>query len=144
MKDEHSIQVELIKDLLRKGLERKEILQEFTRIYKTGVKTFDNRLKVAREGIKDEAKRINDKTNDIVEAKAKENALKTISVAERIDILAKIATEKENNPSEKIKAIAELNKMDGSYAPIQTQTDLTLNGNGDLPIDKWLKDAESK
>jgi hypothetical protein len=39
---------------------------------------------------------------------------------------------------------AEINKMQGDYAPIQTQTDLTLNGNGDLPIDKWLKDAESK
>ena len=145
MKDQKNlIQIEFIKDLLRKGIERKDILPKFTQIYQVSIKTFNNRLKLAREAVKDEAKRINDKSNDIVEAKAKENALKTISVHERIDILSKIATEKENNPTEKIKAIAELNKMDGSYAPIQTQTDLTLNGNGDLPIDKWLKDASSK
>jgi len=104
--------------------------------------------------IKDKIKELQDFNKRITERaeqknKDKEIEYKIATVLERKYLLTKIMLEKDINGiqtviGDKIKAIAELNKMDGSYAPIQTQTDLTLNGNGDLPIDKWLKDAESK
>lgn len=40
----------------------------------------------------------------------------------------------EANYHERIKAISELNKMDGSYAPTQTKTDVTTKGN---EIKQW-------
>ena len=59
------IQIDWIVNQLDNGKERQDFLQEFTNLYKTGVKTFDNRLKEAREthkSILEERKKDNDKT----------------------------------------------------------------------------------
>lgn len=149
MKADQLKQIEFIKSLLRKGWERAKILQQFTKTYKTGVKTFDNRLKIAREAIKAEVKAINKKSSRIVAKESKAQALQTLSVAERIDILTKIAKGEIKIRNDKyfydskfgtvvsqqvdelpdhvarIKAVAEINKMAGDYAP--TKTDVTVN-----------------
>jgi hypothetical protein len=141
MNPEQIKQIEFIKDYLRKGFDRHRILQEFTTLYKTGVKTFDNRLKIAREELKQEIVTINERANDIVNDKAKESALKTISVAQRISILAEIAFDKKNSSNaDKTKAIAELNKMDGSYAP----TDFNIGGNLNISKRAIIKFSNGK
>jgi len=137
-------QVEFITNGLRNGLERKEILQRFTETYKNkSIKTFDNRLKVAREQMKGEIKDIEARTELSITNEVEARKLRIMSVAERIDILTKIAFGEIplTKPmvcdgviqlvpvvpdwTDRRGAIAELNKMDGSYAPIkQAQTNI--------------------
>lgn len=131
-------QVEFITNCLRNGLERKEILQRFTETYKNkSIKTFDNRLKVAREQMKGEIKDIEARTELSITNEVEARKLRIMTVAERIDILTKIAFGEIplNKPmvcdgviqlvpvvpdwTDRRGAIAELNKMDGSYAPIK-------------------------
>ena len=144
MKADQLNQIEFIKPLLMKGFERAEILQQFTKVYKTGTKTFDNRLKIAREAINNEIKAINERSKVIVEDEANKAALTTLSIAERIDILAKMAkgesTIQQEVPTkdgvtnidvvptfaDRRAAIAELNKMCGDYAP--TKSDVNITG----------------
>lgn len=59
------IQIDWIVNQLEQGKERQDFLQEFTKIYKVKTKTFDNRLKEARElhkSILEARKKENDKT----------------------------------------------------------------------------------
>ena len=137
-------QIEFIKSELRLGKERVEILEKFSKLWNLKRATFDNRLKIARVDVLEEAKAINERTKDIVEAESIKASLETLSVAERIDLLVKMAkgeidieqevATKEGittitvkaSHSDRRAAIAELNKMDGSYAA--TKTDLTTNG----------------
>ena len=148
MKGEHKIQVEFIKKMLRKGCERHSILQEFAKKYKTGVKTFDNRLKIAKDEFKIELDAINERGKAIIEDESEKMALQTLSVAQRIDILTKIATGqlpllKPNGTGDNLKmiefvpdwndrrnAIAELNKMDGAYAAEKIE----LHNIGEAPV----------
>lgn len=143
-------EIEFIKNLLRKGFKRKELLQSFTKSYKgRSVKTFDNRLKVARTQMVDEIKKIENRTEQSITKEVEARKLKIMTIAERIDILSKIADgeiplqkamvcngkieliDVVPDWSDRRNAIAELNKMDGSYAP--TKTDLTSKGESINP-----------
>ncbi len=142
MKADQLKQIEFIKSELRLGKERIDILQKFTKVYKSSIKTFDNRLKIARIAILDEVKDIQSKTKDIVEAESNKAALEILSVAERIHLLVKMAkgdmdieqetTTKDGivtlivkpSHSERRAAIAELNKMAGDYAAAKSEVKL--------------------
>lgn len=144
MKSDHIKEIEFVKNLLRKGKDRKFILQEFTNTYKgRSVKTFDNRLKIAREQIQVEFKTIEKRTELGIAKEVEERKLKAMTLAERVDILSKIANgeipltkplvcngkieliDVVPDYADRKNAIAELNKMDGSYAPTKSQVELT-------------------
>jgi hypothetical protein len=99
--------------------------------------------KYAKE-IDAERKRIQDIVTSTKDSEVIKTALNGILSQAEVDKALCDSIINPENGSEKLKAIDLYNKRFGSNAPIQTQTDLTLNGAGDLPIDKWLKDAESK
>lgn len=79
--NEHS-QIEFIKDYLRNGWERKNILQEFTKIYKVSIKTFDTRLKAATKAIQTELDIIRNKVDDSVIKQSEALKLKIMSQVE--------------------------------------------------------------
>lgn len=139
MKPSEQAQIDFICKLLEKGLQRKDILQEFTKNYKVGIKTFDSRLKIAKEQTQAKISALSNRVDIEVEKEVESRKLASLSVAERIDLLAKMATgeikvkkpvstrnglefiEVEADHSERKAAIAELNKMDGSYAVTKTE-----------------------
>ena len=144
MKSNELKEVEFIKALLRKGADRKTILQEFAKVYKNrSIKTVDNRLKVARKSIEGDIKIINQRTEESITKEVEGRKLEIMSIAERVDYLVKtlkgeITTpipitqngkivEYKLQPShrDRLSAIAELNKMDGSYAPTKTDVNVT-------------------
>ena len=62
--DQRQVQIDWIVNRLKEGKERADILQEFTKRYNLKTKTFDNRLKIARERFeqyREETKEENDK-----------------------------------------------------------------------------------
>jgi len=142
VKADQEKQIEFILTELRKGSERSNILQKFAKSYKSSTKTFDNRLKIAKERYSDEVKLIQERSKVLSEEAAIKASLETLSVAERIDLLVKMAKGEINieqevatkegittitvkaSHSDRRAAIAELNKMDGSYAA--TKTDITV------------------
>ena len=143
MKADQYREIEFIKDLLRKGERREIILPKFRKAYKdTGLKTFDNRLKVAREAIQKEFDYIASKVNEGIEKAIKERTGKIMSVIERQEILTAIGRgelEREEvfidkGQPKKIKVkpdfndmkggIAELNKMGGDYAATKSEVKL--------------------
>jgi len=143
MKPNESIQIEFIKDRLRNGQSRKDILQEFTETYKTSVKTFDTRLKIATEAIRGESSRILEVSEAYVKEEIEGRKLKLMTVAERMDVLSKIAggeiplfkpmvvngeiqmVDVVPDWMDRKNAIAELNKMDGSYSATKTEVAIT-------------------
>lgn len=158
MKADQHKQVEFVKDCLRNGEQRAIILQKFASVYKNlSIKTFDNRLKVAKKQIESEFKTIAIKSEENIGELIKERTFKILSVAERMDILAKMANgELERNEvvfidgqPKQIKAkptfndmrgaIAELNKMQGDYAPAKSEISVTEKPKiifpGDEPTD---------
>jgi len=143
MKPNEHAQIEFIKDYLRKGAERKDILQPFTKLYKTSIKTFDTRLKAATIAVQAEFKRIDAKVEQSIERSADALKSKILTAMERQVVLSEIAKgEKEiekiflvqgklqktkamPDHSDITKAIAELNKMDGSYRPSKVEATVT-------------------
>ncbi len=143
MKPNEIAQIEFIKDCLRKGEQRKDILQKFTTIYKVGVKTFDTRLKASKDALESELGAISEKSNKIVQEKVDEFKNQILTVLERKAYLTKIVTGEvevplpmqirgevitvptKANVRERIVAIAELNKMEGDYAA--TKAEITIN-----------------
>jgi hypothetical protein len=145
MKANEQKQVDLIIDCLKKGYQRAEILQKFTKIYKTSIKTFDTRLKVAREVYGKQMSKL----NTLVEQKLNEDAnvakIEFMTVSERQAILAGQARgeikvkkavftpkgivyiEEEPNHADRRAAVAELNKMCGDYAPQKTESKVDIN-----------------
>ena len=144
MKADQYVEIEFIKDCLRKGEERKDILQKFSKKFKTGktVRTFDERLKVANIAIQAEFDYIASKVNEGIEKAIKERTGKIMSVIERQEILTAIGRgelEREEvfidkGQPKKIKVkpdfndmkggIAELNKMGGDYAATKSEVKL--------------------
>jgi len=142
VKADQEKQIDFIVSELRKGSERVIILQKFAKVYKVSTKTFDNRLKIAKERYSDEVRLIQERSKVLSEDAAIKASLETLSVAERIDLLVKMAkgeidieqevATKEGivtltvkaSHSDRRAAIAELNKMDGSYAA--TKQELTV------------------
>lgn len=144
MKTNHTIEIDFIKTLLAKGYDRKDILQQFTKTYKKcSVKTFDNRLKVAKGQIQAELSNISKKMNEGITKDLEARKANILSVIERQEILSKIARgeiplkkamvcdgmiqEVEVVPDwmDRKNAIAELNKMEGDYAPTKTDINIT-------------------
>lgn len=150
MKPNESAQIEFIKDCLRGGLQRKDIFAKFSKKWQTvAARTFDTRLKAAKDSIQQELKSIKSKTKVSVQKEVDSRKIKILTVIERQELLSQIALGKVKlrndkffydskigkvvseqvdelpNHSDRIKALAELNKMDGSYAP--TKQDVTIS-----------------
>lgn len=66
MKADQEKQINFILYELRIGSERGNILQKFTKVYKSSIKTFDNRLKIAKERFYIESERINKQTEQVL------------------------------------------------------------------------------
>ncbi len=148
MKPAETAQVEFIKDCLRKGEQRKVILEKFGKRWKDlGRSTFDNRLKVAKQQVAAEIKTIEAKAGESVAAKAEAMAGRIISVTQRQELLSRIATGQvlvkkpvqtkkglrkvacEPDHVDRIRAISELNKMGGDHAAIRHK----IGGDEDNP-----------
>ena len=158
-KPSETTQIEFIKDCLRKGEQRKTILAKFVNKWQqAGTRTFDRRLKQAQKDVTGEQQRIQSKAEVQVakEVEARKTAIMT--AIERQELLSELARAKTKAlkmgtvhvmaaeelvdgvkvyniiPNDlKIKAIAELNKMDGSYSPDKHEHQIA----GQLP--SWLK-----
>ena len=159
MKSNELKEVEFIKNLLRKGAERKTILQEFAKTYKgKSVKTFDNRLKVARKQMEGEIKQIEKRTEESITKEVEARKLEIMTVAERVDYLVKTLKGEITTPipitqggktveyklkpshSDRLKALAELNKMDGSYAPTKQEVNHSGEVDGIIKVGYKKKD----
>lgn len=147
MKPNESAQIEFIKDCLRGGLQRKDIFAKFSKKWQTvASRTFDTRLKAAKDSLQQELKAIKAKTKVNVAKEVEARKIKIMSVIERQEMLSKIANGELKvekaiatqfgaeivmiNPdmNDRIKAISELNKMGGDYAPTKNEFNIT-----DLP-----------
>ena len=157
MKPDQHKQVEFIKDCLRKGEERKIILPKFTTIYRKSEKTFNNRLKEARKSIQGEQQRIQQEAEKGIQKDIIERKSKIMTSIERQEFLTEIAKGEEMqvkellkngkiaigkiipNLTDRLKAIAELNKMQGDYAPTKSEISVTEKPKiifpGDEPTD---------
>ena len=147
----NTIQIEFIKEYLRKGGKRNFILSKFVQKWpKMSERTFTRRLKAAEEAMLIENKAIQDKVEQEVAKEVEARKLDIMDAMERKAILTQIArgeipltkpivVDKELKHIEVVPdwmdrkaAIAELNKMDGDYAPIKQ-----ANTNPDgTPIDQ--------
>lgn len=156
-------QIDFIKSCLRKGEARKKILAKFVKKWQSAsVRTFDRRLEVAEKAIRGELDAINSKALDQVEEKAKELSKEILTSLERQVILSQIArgeirlkkpmivaggsglgssvehVDVDPDWTDRKNAIAELNKMDGAYAPsklegtIKSEVDFSKLSDEDL------------
>lgn len=146
MKPTEVAHIEFIKVLLRNGKKRGEILQIFGEKWQdVSSRTFDRRLKDAETELATELRKVSDKANEQYATSI--NAVKSsiIGATERMEILSKIATGQitykkpvvvdgmltdadcEPDFADRKNAIAELNKMDGSYTPIQVKQEITVD-----------------
>lgn len=143
MKADIYVQTEFIKECLRKGEKRIDILAKFNKKYQNkNTRVFDARLKIAGEAIQAEFDYIASKVNEGIEKAIKERTGKIMSVIERQEILTAIGRgelEREEvfidkGQPKKIKVkpdfndmkggIAELNKMGGDYAATKSEVKL--------------------
>ncbi len=98
MKADQENQINFILAELRIGSERANILQKFTKIYKSSIKTFDNRLKIAKERFSVESERINKQTEqllteehkDALKSGLKSKLEKQLSLQKQIEEIEKI------------------------------------------------------
>jgi hypothetical protein len=142
-----SSQIEFIKACLRKGLKRKAILGKFGKKWETVSRTtFDRRLKQATESMQGELKPIEQRTEESIAVEVEARKSKILTSIERQEILSKIALgqlplkklivcdgiieEREVVPDwmDRKNAIAELNKMDGSYSPAKVNMNINKVG----------------
>lgn len=143
-KPAEQIQIEFIVDCLRNGEKRGEIWQKFGKEWQDlSERTFDRRLNQAEAQMEGEISAIVERTEQSVAKEVEARKLKLLSVAERMDILARMASgeleaekivfTKDGAKKIKVKpdhteikaAIAELNKMDGSYSPVKQDVNIT-------------------
>jgi len=130
------LQIEFIKSELRKNGKRSTILTKFVKKWHSvSERTFDRRLKLAELAMSSEIKAIQEKAEEKVAEEVEARKLEIMDVMERKDILTQIARGKiplkKHMVVDKVieevdvipdwndrrAAIAELNKMDGDYAP---------------------------
>jgi exonuclease VII large subunit len=156
-KPNEQAQINFIIDCLRKGEQRKDILRKFKNNWeKVARSSFDRRLAKAKMQLQAELDEINAKLRQSMEQEAEKRKDKIMSFIERQEYLTKIVTcktdlkkvgnnyfqilELEDGRKEvitladKLKALAELNKMDGSYAP--NRHELTAESKIQLPVVK--------
>ena len=137
-------QIEFIKNHLRKGEKRKSILGKFGKKWENVSRTtFDRRLRLAEESLKIENENISLKTQTLVADEIHNRKMIIMDAMERKEWLTKIImkdlkvmkvggstqmvheyTDKDGKVlteiisyDHKLKALSELNKMEGDYAP---------------------------
>lgn len=161
MNPSQQAQVNFIMDCLRKGEQRKTILGKFGAKWgKTSKNTFDRRLKKAGDAVAKEQERIRTEAEGNVAEAVKGLESKIMTAIERKEYLTRIVdcdtdivmigklpmqvvvhppTEKFPKgrkelvtTSDKLKAVAELNKMEGSYEPEKHLV-------GELKMPTWIQ-----
>ena len=150
VKPSETSQIEFIKDCLRKGQLPKDVLSEFGKKWRNVSKrTFERRLKVAVLAVTEEQRSIQAQAEGNVAKKVEALESKIMTAIERKQYLTKIISGEVEIPYTEIKwdanqkkfvtikfvelaphtarisAIAELNKMDGDYAPIKQDLKIT-------------------
>lgn len=142
MKPSEQAQVNFIADCLRKGEQRGVILAKFGKKWQgTSTRTFDRRLRQAETHVAGEQARIKGQAEQEVAKEADALKSKILTSFERKVYLTSIIKGEvrtkqpfvvggkimeypaEPSLTDKLKALAELNKMDGSYSPIKTELD---------------------
>jgi len=135
MKPSEQTQVNFIADCLRKGEKRGEVLSKFVKKWQTAsTRTFDRRLKVAEKAVQGEQKRIQAEAEKGVAKEVDALKSKIMTAFERQELLTQIAKGEikikkpfviqgkimeypaEPDHTDRINAVKELNKIDGSYA----------------------------
>ena len=139
MKPAEQAQTNFIMDCLRKGEQRKVVLAKFVKKWQgASDRTFDRRLRQAEKEVAKEQQRIRTEAEGNVAEAVKGLESKIMTVIDRQVYLSLIANCKSDikkfgnqyyqiiefadgrkefiSQSDKLKAIAELNKMEGSYA----------------------------
>ena len=138
--------IEEITQMLREGKERKEILPIITQTYPMSLKTFNNRLKDAREIVLKEIQLKEKVREDTLPEAYRSEILEGIATESEIDlVLSKIVMGecrveewikgelviKEVSPTDIVAAADKLYKRKGSYAP--TKVAPTDKDGNDLP-----------
>lgn len=144
-------QLEFIKQQVRLGKESRKIREEFFERW-PGYTYYqwERRFHTANKEIREEQALVTEKANDIVEIQIKQRAARILSVVERKEILTQIALGQltitkpivvackveyvacQPDYTDRRLAIAELNKIDGSYQPLRA--DITTNGQSITPV----------
>ena len=144
MKPSEQAQVNFIAECLRKGEQRKIILGKFGKKWvNVSRTTFDRRLRQAEAHVAGEQERIKAQAEQEVSKEADALKSKILTSLERQAILSEMAkgnleteillvtkdgikkAKAKPNHAERRAAIAELNKMDGSYSPTKSEVILT-------------------
>ena len=159
--------IEQMKEMLRAGLDRADILKKLIKTYKVSIPTMDNELKVAREAIKVEQ----DAKESILQANLSEQLNAEINASIKSDleldlILSEIASggcqieefikgeavTRNVAPMEQIAAIDKIFRKRGAYAntkvelggingkPIETTSTVTLTKEEIVQISKDLEE----
>jgi hypothetical protein len=140
--------IKLIVSELRKGNNKTDIFAKICEKMRMSSRTYDDCFKIAKETYINEQQAINEAKADIIKEAAIETLKNEIlSVEERKEILSQIAKGEipltkpmvVNNEiievpivpdwMDRRNAIAELNKMDGSYSATKTESTVTVTGN---------------
>lgn len=134
---------------LERGTERKQIISIFCKKFQRTPRTIDSFWKIAKERYKETSTR----TQKAIEVESIANGLNRVKSAlltksEKMEILANIAKGEIDRKVfiiDRIRAIAELNRMEGDYAPdkLETKTDLQISSKTDEAINRFLKKKES-
>ena len=140
-------QIEFIKKCLRKGEKRATILGKFGKKWaNVSTTTFGRRMDTAKNEVRAEQEAIKEGVKENIQKEVEARTIEIMSVIERQEILSQIARgqiplkkpmvvdkvieEIDVVPdwNDRKAAIAELNKMDGAYAPIK-QADTNPDGS---------------
>lgn len=144
-------QIEFIKQCIRLGQDNKTVRSNYMQQWpETTTGMWEKRFAKANQQVKDEQKLVTELANARIEQEVAARVGHILTVAERKAILTQIAqgncrvnkpkniggkfeyVECEPDFDDRIKAIAELNKIDGSYQPIRA--DITTNGQSLTPV----------
>jgi hypothetical protein len=152
-KPNEQTQIDFILDCLRNGEQRKDVLSKFGKKWQgISSRTFDRRLKDAETQLQGEQQRVKQESEQeaIKEIECRKSSIMT--AIERQELLSQIAKgeiklkkqiivggepfDVEHDPdiSDRINAIKELNKIDGNYTPIKTETSLEVKDTGNLAV----------
>ena len=121
-KPNEAVKIEFIKDCLRKGEDRRTIMAKYTKKWQKSTRSFDRMLKRAKDSLGAEIKQIETKTQENIQKEINDRKSKIMTSLDRQELLSTIANSSKFD-SDRIRAMAELNKMAGDYAPAKTQTD---------------------
>lgn len=154
MKPGEVAQIEFIKTCLRNGLQRKAIMGKFGKKWEDISRTtFDRRLKAASQAMQKEVSAIKKGTRNIIDKEIEARKEKIMGALERQEVLTAIARgeiplqkpmvcdgliqkiEVVPDWMDRKNAIAELNKMDGAYAPSKAETTI-LKGWDEFTLEK--------